>query len=25
MNVSTHAKVKDIPVGKKPNGIVFKL
>ena len=25
INVSTHAKVKDIPVGKKPNGIVFKL
>jgi len=25
INVTTHAKVKDIPVGKKPNGIVFKL
>jgi len=25
INVSTHTKVKDIPVGKKPNGIVFKL
>ena len=25
INVTTHAKIKDIPVGKKPNGIVFKL
>ena len=25
INATTHAKVKDIPVGKKPNGIVFKL
>lgn len=24
INVTTHAKIKDIPVGKKPNGIVFK-
>ncbi len=24
INVATHAKVKDIAVGKKPNGIVFK-
>lgn len=25
INVATHTKIKDIPVGKKPNGIVFKL
>jgi YVTN family beta-propeller protein len=25
INVSTHTKVKDIPVGKKPNGIILKL
>jgi YVTN family beta-propeller protein len=24
INVATHAKIKDIAVGKKPNGIVFK-
>ena len=24
INSATHAKLKDIPVGKKPNGIVFK-
>jgi YVTN family beta-propeller protein len=24
INVSTHTKIKDIPVGKKPNGIVLK-
>ena len=24
INVTTHAKIKDIAVGKKPNGIVFK-
>ncbi|OSZ77109.1 hypothetical protein CAP36_11880 [Chitinophagaceae bacterium IBVUCB2] len=25
IDVTTHTKLKDIPVGKKPNGIVFKL
>jgi len=24
INTTTHTKIKDIPVGKKPNGIVFK-
>ena len=24
INVSTHTKIKDLAVGKKPNGIVFK-
>lgn len=25
INTATHTKLKDIPVGKKPNGIVFKM